>query len=73
MKFRLSAGTVCTVAREWQVEEEVCEAGIEWKRSAVEAGEQEADVEDGEDMVGTLSAATSPELMDGWVFTMPEK
>lgn len=66
---------VCTVAREWQVEEEVCEAGMEWKRSAVEAGEQEAEteVEEGEEVAGTPSTPTSPELINAWVLIMAER
>lgn len=47
VKLRLSAGTVCTVANEWHVDEDVvCELWMEWKRSAVDAGEQDADAED---------------------------
>lgn len=63
------------MAREWQVEEEVCEAGMEWKRSAVEAGEQEAETEaeDGEVVAGIPSTPSSPELMDAWVLTMAER
>lgn len=55
VKDRLSAGTVCTVAWEWAVEEDVWELWMEWKCSAVEPGEQEAEAEEVEALASLLS------------------
>lgn len=54
IKLRLSAGTVCTVASEWQVDE-VWELCMEWNRSAVDPGEETEDDE--------VAAVTSPPLL----------
>lgn len=60
IKLRLSAGTVCTVASEWQVDE-VWELCMEWNRSAVETGEETEEEE--------VGAVTSPPLLS----EMPEE